>query len=69
MVKPSSAPQPKPRQLTPEPPKNTAPAVTEEEITEAKEEIKVQKPKSSVAASNSDQVNMIIDLFDGKIIN
>ena len=69
VVKPSSAPQPKPRQLTPEPPKNTAPAVTEEEITEAKEEIKVQKPKSSVAASNSDQVNMIIDLFDGKIIN
>lgn len=69
VVKPSSTPQPKPRQLTPEPPKNTAPAVTEEEITEAKEEIKVQKPKSSVAASNSDQVNMIIDLFDGKIIN
>lgn len=69
VVKPSSAPEPKPRQLTPEPPKNTAPAVTEEEITEAKEEIKVQKPKSSVAASNSDQVNMIIDLFDGKIIN
>ena len=69
VVKPSSAPQPKPRQLTPEPPKNTAPAVTEEEITEAKEEIKVQKPKSSVAASNSDQVNMIIDLFDGKIIS
>ncbi len=68
-VKPAAAPAPKPRHIEPKP---QEPQPDEEEIQEAKEEIK--KPdqtahKHSNAASNSDQVNMIIDLFDGKIIN
>ena len=69
LVKPTSTPTPKPRHIEPQP---QEPQPDEEEIKEAKEEVNKpaqQAHKHSNAASNSDQVNMIIDLFDGKIIN
>ena len=69
LVKPTSTPTPKPRHIEPQP---QEPQPDEEEIKEAKEEVNKpaqQAHKHSNAAGNSDQVNMIIDLFDGKIIN
>lgn len=44
----------------------------EEEIQQAVSEVKVPEPepqdKHAYSATHSDQVNMVMDLFDGKII-
>ncbi len=69
-----SAPAPAPNK-TPEPPVNTEPQRTSlepppEVVQEAKEEaIKIEsKTKSEMSSMYSDQVNMVVDLFDGKFI-
>ncbi len=69
-VKPQTIPTP--RQVTSKPPLiEEDPFSNKEEVEEAKEEIKAdEKPaKQNINTNNSDQVNMILDLFDGKIIN
>jgi len=68
-VKPAAAPVPKPRQLSSNPPESSQP--DEEEIAEARKAADNPQPpvKFTDYNVNSDQVNMIIDLFDGKIIN
>lgn len=68
-----------PRQLTPPPPKHRPQAVTpepqdevsEEEIEQAREEEKPSKAeiKKAGASGHSDMVNMVVDLFDGKILD
>ena len=68
IVKPAPVHKAPPRQLSPQPQEQP----NEEEIQEAKQEIKKevkQPPRPVNIANNSDQVNMIVDLFDGKIIN
>lgn len=68
IVKPAPVHKAPPRQLSPQPQEQP----NEEEIQEAKQEINKevkQPPRPVNIANNSDQVNMIVDLFDGKIIN
>lgn len=70
------APTTTPRQVTPPPPpqppkKEPEPeSLTEEVIQEAKDEaIKIEtKTKSEISSMYSDQVNMVVELFDGKFI-
>ena len=71
------APTTTPRQVTPPPPpqpskKEPEPeSLTEEVIQEAKDEaIKIEtKTKSEISSMYSDQVNMVVELFDGKFID
>jgi len=69
-VKPAAA-QTKPRQLNPQPKPQQEIQPDENEVNTAKEEMaKAPEPKkAAVYAGSSDQVNMIIDLFDGKLID
>lgn len=69
------APTPPPRQLTPAPqrqkenPPAKEPEPEPEVIQEAKEEVIKIESKSEISSMYSDQVNMVIDLFDGKFID
>ncbi len=67
-VKPAASPKPQPRQLSPQ--KTQEPQPDEDEIATAKEEVSktTELPKRNNYTGASDQVNMIIDLFDGKIV-
>lgn len=68
-VKTAATPKPQPRQLSrPNPPKEEL-APDETEIAMAKEEVaKSATPHKNSYTGGSDQVNMVMDLFDGKII-
>lgn len=60
-------PDPKPRAHIPAPKEE----VSQDELEEVKDTVKTPEPKTHInrSACNSDMVNMVIDLFDGKIID
>ena len=59
---PAAAPQPRPKQAE-------QPEVEPEEVQELKEEITKPEVKKTNSSMHSDNVNMVVDLFDGKIID
>ena len=59
---PTTAPQPRPKQAE-------QPEVEPEEVQELKEEITKPEVKKTNSSMHSDNVNMVVDLFDGKIID
>ncbi len=59
---PATVPQPRPKQAE-------QPEVEPEEVQELKEEITKPEVKKTNSSMHSDNVNMVVDLFDGKIID
>ena len=59
---PATSPQPRPKQAE-------QPEVEPEEVQELKEEITKPEVKKTNSSMHSDNVNMVVDLFDGKIID